>query len=142
MLSKLSVSALLLLKGILSIVSCSKKNNVSASAPFVTSFAPAGGIKGSLVMITRAHFGVSVTRNTKTLNGIKARVVRASNTCLVVSVPAGAAVVSTIAGADTGGFADGPGNIAQFSLPYGIAVGDSGTVYVADSYNHRIRKIQ
>jgi len=48
--------------------------------------------------------------------------------------------VSTLAGS-TSGFADGDGTAAQFSSPRGVAVDDSGNVYVADAGNHRIRKI-
>ncbi len=36
---------------------------------------------------------------------------------------------------------DGPGAMARFAAPTGIAVDASGTVYVADQYNHTIRKI-
>jgi sugar lactone lactonase YvrE/type II secretory pathway pseudopilin PulG len=53
--------------------------------------------------------------------------------------PAG--VVSTLAGSGTAGFGDGTGAAAQFDNPYGVAVDSSGTVYVADAFNHRIRKI-
>jgi len=53
--------------------------------------------------------------------------------------PAG--VVSTLAGTGTEGFADGTGTEAQFDFPSGVAVDSSGNVYVADSGNHRIRKI-
>lgn len=54
--------------------------------------------------------------------------------------------VSTLAGSggvgpNAGGFADGPGAQAQFNQPAGLAVDSEGTVYVADSGNHRIRKI-
>src|SRR6185295_21051 len=39
------------------------------------------------------------------------------------------------------GTADGTGGAAQFSLPGGLAVDATGNVYVADSYNHTIRKV-
>lgn len=48
--------------------------------------------------------------------------------------------VSTLAGS-TEGYADGIGMAAQFSTPSDVAVDGSGNVYVADQYNHRIRKI-
>ncbi len=50
-------------------------------------------------------------------------------------------VVSTLAGNGVAAFVDGTGEAASFSSPRGIAVDASGNVYVADSGNHRIRKI-
>jgi len=50
-------------------------------------------------------------------------------------------VVSTLAGSDIAGFADDIGTAARFDYPTGVAVDSSGNVYVADSFNHRIRKI-
>lgn len=52
--------------------------------------------------------------------------------------PAG--VVTTIAGI-TRGFSDGSITVAQFSLPSGVAVDALGNVFVADRFNHKIRKI-
>lgn len=52
-----------------------------------------------------------------------------------------AGVVSTLAGTGISGFADGVGSAANFASPNGVAVDASGTVYVADTGNHRIRKI-
>lgn len=50
--------------------------------------------------------------------------------------------VTTLAGlAETPGAADGMGSEARFNLPRGLAVDDSGTVYVADQGNATIRKI-
>ena len=50
--------------------------------------------------------------------------------------------VTTVAGlAGAPGSADGAGSAARFTLPSGVAVDGAGNVYVADSYNHTVRKI-
>jgi gliding motility-associated-like protein len=50
--------------------------------------------------------------------------------------------VRTVAGqALASGRADGPGADARMHNPHGIAVSSSGNVYVADRFNHAIRKI-
>ena len=50
--------------------------------------------------------------------------------------------VTTLAGsAGQTGSADGAGTAAQFYWPNGVAVDGTGIVYVADTYNHTIRKV-
>jgi sugar lactone lactonase YvrE len=49
--------------------------------------------------------------------------------------------VSTLAGSGVAGTADGKGREAQFNGPVGVAVGEDGVVYVADTYNDAIRRI-
>ncbi len=50
-------------------------------------------------------------------------------------------VVTTLAGNGVRGDIDGTGNDASFRYPSSVAVDSSGNVFVADSYNHKIRKI-
>jgi len=50
-------------------------------------------------------------------------------------------VVTTLAGSGSAGSANGTGTAASFYRPFGVAVDGSGNVYVADKYNHKIRKI-
>ena len=49
--------------------------------------------------------------------------------------------MSTLAGSGSRGSDDGQGTAASFDHPYGVAVDDSGNVYVAEIGSHLIRKI-
>ncbi|HSY75427.1 MAG TPA: T9SS type A sorting domain-containing protein, partial [Bacteroidia bacterium] len=52
-------------------------------------------------------------------------------------------IITTIAGNDTAGYAGngGPATSAELNYPNGVAVDDSGNVYIADTYNNVIRKV-
>lgn len=49
--------------------------------------------------------------------------------------------VTTLAGSGLAGHRDGPPGEAEFDGPIGIAIDKQGSVFVADAYNDRIRKI-
>ena len=49
-------------------------------------------------------------------------------------------VISVLAGSGTG-YSNGTGSSAQFNYPTGLVTDIAGNVYVADVYNHSIRKI-
>jgi len=54
-----------------------------------------------------------------------------------------AGVITTIAGSGTPGFGgdNGPATAAQLSSPFGVAADSAGAVYIADSFNNRVRKV-
>jgi len=49
--------------------------------------------------------------------------------------------VTTVAGDGVAGFRDGPAGSARFDGPIGVAVDHKGNVYVADTYNDRLRVV-
>jgi sugar lactone lactonase YvrE len=59
----------------------------------------------------------------------------------ILKINLGSNVAHTLAGSGITGNADGIGIAAEFNTPKGLAVDVNGNLYVADSYNHRIRKI-
>jgi len=49
--------------------------------------------------------------------------------------------ISTLAGTGQKGFRDGPALRAHFNRPTGLALDNAGNLYIADTFNHRIRKL-
>jgi len=58
-------------------------------------------------------------------------------------VAANTGIITTIAGNGTTGFSGdgGPATSASFNTPYGVTVDNSGNVFIADTYNQRIRRV-
>lgn len=64
----------------------------------------------------------------------------ADNHCIRKVAPDG--VVTTYAGiGKSSGFVDGEASTAKFNKPFGCKFGPDGALYIADNYNHRIRRI-
>lgn len=49
--------------------------------------------------------------------------------------------VTTYAGTGSSGFMNGDTSVAEFNRPFGICIDQEGNLYLADAYNHCIRKI-
>ena len=62
---------------------------------------------------------------------------------VVRRVAAGTGVITTVAGTGTAGYTGdgGPATSAQLTSPWGLALDGAGNLYIADTYNNRIRKV-
>ena len=114
------------------------RNTVSVLAPDGAITVLAGGTEGF-----RDGLGGAAAFNTPSGIAIDGRgnvyVADTGNHAIRKIAPDG--TVTTLAGSGTAGFADGQGAQAQFNGPVGVAVDTQGVVYVADTYNDRIRRI-
>lgn len=77
---------------------------------------------------------------------MKAGILSASLAVLLLlwsSTSTAATIIITVAGNGEEGFSgdDGPATEARLHGPMGIAVDDSGNIFIADSQNHRIRRV-
>lgn len=146
--------------------SCSGDNDTAPDpTPSLSGISPTRGPKTTIVTINGSNFGTNTDAVTVFFNEVEAEVQSVGNDRITALVPPRAftgivkvvingtdltgpeftyvitdILVSTIAGS-TEGFADGTGANAQFSFPQEVAVDAQGNIYVADAWNHKIRKI-
>jgi hypothetical protein len=151
----------------ISFAACKKDcDDATPAAITVTGFSPAKAKKGTEIIITGNNFSTGITENIVKFNGTPAEVSSATATELRVKVPAGApdgkiavttrsvsaetatefeyeytVTVSTVAGDGTFGFANAKGTAAKFNLLWGMSIDANDNIFVADRYNHCIRKI-
>ena len=50
-------------------------------------------------------------------------------------------MVSTVAGSTASGYVDGVGTVVMFNYPREISVDSTGNLWVADYWNHMVRRI-
>jgi sugar lactone lactonase YvrE len=52
-------------------------------------------------------------------------------------------IITTVAGTGTAGYSgdNGPATAAMLNWPHNVAVDSAGNLYIADAYNHRVRKV-
>lgn len=107
-----------------------------------------GGVVTTFVGYPAQNGFVNGTGNVARFSGLEGMAIDSSGNTFVADsnnhvirkiTPSG--VVTTFAGSGTAGFANGTGAAAQFNGPGGLAIDGSNNLYVADTSNHRIRKI-
>ena len=108
---------------------------LTSSDPHVT-VSPASWT-GPSQAITLTYDGSTAVANTVTIS-VKAT---AATVGTAATMPMFHYVVSTLAGTGAVGAADGAGTAATFNGPFGLGVDTSGNIYVADTYNEKIRKV-
>jgi uncharacterized protein (TIGR03437 family) len=151
---------------IISIASCSKDDNEQpkpTSSISIASILPSDGAKGTAVLLTGIGFSPNASSNTVTINGKSCAVNSATATQLNITVPPAAGTgkikvtvgndnaestvfdfvvtttVTTIAGNGVEG--DSNSGLGQINFASGIAVNTNGDVFIADTDNHKIKKI-
>lgn len=133
--------------------------------PTVTNLSVSEGPFDIAVTVTGTNFSSTLSDDHVYFNGVEASIVSATPTELAVSVPKGAGtgpvtvtvkgtsaagptftyvlspVVSTLAGNGDAFYADGSAVNASFEGPQGLAIGNDGMLYIADSWYSLIRKV-
>src|SRR5690606_2924951 len=149
------------------LTNCSKDDAPAPTpeAAIISSISPQSGPKATLVTINGSHFGDNIDQVSVYFNQVEALVQSVTDTKITATMPARAYTglvkvringteligpefeylisefqVSTLAGS-TAGDTNGTGEAAQFNRPRGVSTDSQGNIYVADSDNHKIKKI-
>ena len=146
---------------------CSKNENDPTPAPqlSILSVYPTTAKGGETITIKGKHLLVDGANLKVMVNNKQANIISSSNESISAIVPQRAGPgnisivtnartyngplftydyivkVTTIAGTGNPGNNDGPAQSASFKCPWGITVDKNGDIYIADSYNRLIRKI-
>jgi IPT/TIG domain/NHL repeat len=147
------------------VAGCKKEKATAPSGPpSITDVSNSVAGIGYQIIITGNNFSQNAASNTVTINGTTGTVISASSTQLSViftnavtgkisvevngnSTTSANAIriinlsVTTLAGSGIAGSTDGTGTAASFNQQWGCTVDANGNVFVADSYNNKIRKI-
>lgn len=112
---------------------------VDAVSGAVTTIAGMAGMKGSsdgtgTAALFNRPYGI-------TTDGINLYVTDSNNHCIRKIDIESAAVTTLAGGAGEVGYSDGAANQARFFIPEGITT-DGANLYVADTHNHSVRKIE
>jgi len=110
----------------------STAGNVSRFSGFAGDFAVVDGPRLSARFVYPFEIAIDTVGNVYVLDG-ESHAVRKIDTTGMVSIFAGSHVEA--------GHVDGPAVSARFNAPIGLAIDASNNVYVAESFNHTIRKI-
>lgn len=98
-----------------------------------------GGFSGDGGPAAQAQLNRPTAVFADTLNNIY--IADGNNACIRKIDPSG--IITTIAGTGTEGFAgdNGPATQAQFNRPHGVTLDSQSNIYISDTRNNRIRKI-
>jgi len=94
-------------------------------------------------MEAQLNYPTSLALYTDTITGSKKLYIADSSNSRVRMVDLDKGSITTVAGTGVYGYSgdEGPAIYAELNQPYGVTVDSEGNLYVADSYNYRIRKV-
>ncbi len=121
-------------------LACSGQSGATSQAATLTVSAPSGGASVAALPIVgrRAHADI---RSITAMDGLPDGSTVLVATGWIKRLSADMSTIVPIAGGAGSGAVDGPALDARFSQPAGLAHDAAGTVYIADTGNHTIRRL-